>query len=214
MARRFLIRFVAVLAMGIAPLASTGRAAPEPAEARRFILDGVARAIEILKSHHLPREEIAHHLRAELRHGFDVPAMAAMVLGSARRGMNGNQMRRYVHEFEELIVQTYTSRVLRFGPRVKSDIRDIIKITGTRPADGDELIVRSEVNRSGAQWVKIDWRVHEKDGRIRITDVVILGISQVQLYRSEFASVIRQSGRGVEGLIAALRQKNEALRSE
>lgn len=193
------------------PAAAAG---PDPHRAKTFVLDGVARAIEILKSHHLPRPQIAQRLRDEFRAGFDVQEMARLILGKARRRATEQQMALYLREFEELVVQTYTSRVLAFGPRVKSDIRDIIKVIGTAPAGGDQLIVRSQVNRSGAKWVKIDWRVKQRAGRLLITDVVILGISQIQLYRSEFSSVMRRSGKGIDGLIAALRKKNEALRSQ
>ena len=189
-------------------------ASPDPGKARQFVLDGVERAIKILRAHHLPRPQIAKRLRDELREGFDVPEMAKMILGKATRRATEQQMARYLREFEELVVQTYTNRVLAYGPRVKSEIRDIIKVVGTAPAGGGQVIVRSRINRSGAKWVKIDWRIKQRGSRLFITDVVILGISQIQLYRSEFSSVMRRSGRGIEGLIAALRKKNEALRSE
>lgn len=195
----------------VVPSAAAG---PDPLKAKNFVLDGVARAIEILKSHELPRPQIAQRLRDELRAGFDVPEMARLILGKTGRQASDQQMARYLHEFEELVVQTYTSRVLAFGPRVKSDIRDIIQVVGTAPVGQNQLVVRSQINRSGAKWVKIDWRIKQREGRLLITDVVILGISQIQLYRSEFSSVMRRSGRGIEGLIAALRKKNEALRSQ
>ena len=211
--RRFHSVFPVLLVLAVGA-ACPAQATPQPGEARQFILDGVERAIQILRSHHLPRPQIAQRLREELRRGFDVPEMARLILGTARRQATEQQMARYLREFEELVVQTYTSRVLAFGPRVKSDIRDIIKVVDTTPLGGDQLVVRSRINRSGAKWVKIDWRIRRRGKRLLITDVVILGISQIQLYRSEFASVMRRSGRGIEGLIEALRKKNEALRSK
>ena len=70
------------------------------------------------------RSEIAADLRVEFRRGFDVPTIANFVLGPARDQLSKEQKRLYVREFEELIVQTYTNRVIYFGPRVKSDISD------------------------------------------------------------------------------------------
>ena len=190
------------------------QAAPDPDKAKQFIMNGIARTIELLKDQHLPRAEIAKRLRRELRTGFDVPTIAGYALGPLRRQINKEQKRRYLHEFEELIVLTYTNRVFNVRPRIKSISPDIIKVTGVRPVGSDQLLVRSQVNRSGAKWVKIDWRLREHDGRLFIIDIIIIGISQAQVYRSEFASVIRRNGGGIEGLIAALKRKNAALRDK
>lgn len=209
--RAFLLIFIAAITIGnAAPL----QAAPDHAKAEHFIMTGVARTIELLKGQHLPRPEIAKRLRRELRRGFDVPTIAGFVLGPLRRQINRDQKRRYLHQFEELIVQTYTNRVFNVRPRIKSISPDIIRVTGSRPIGSDQLLVQSEVNRSGVKWVKIDWRLREREGHLLIIDIIILGISQAQVYRAEFASVLRQTGGGIEGLIAALTRKNAVLRAK
>lgn len=204
------ILFLVALLVGID---SSVEANPDPQEAKRFIMNGVARTIELLKGQNLPRPEIAKRLRRELRSGFDVPTIAGFVLGPLSRRINKDQKRRYLQAFEELVVQTYTNRVFNVRPRIKSISPDIIRVTGSTPIGRDQLLVRSEVNRSGVKWVKIDWRLRERDGQLLIIDVVILGISQAQVYRSEFASVLRRNGGGIEGLIGALQRKNAALRA-
>ena len=193
--------------------ATPSSAAPDPEKAKQFILNGVARTIELLRGENLPRPEISRRLRQELRTGFDVPAIAAFVLGPLRRQISPDQKRRYLNEFEELIVQTYTNRVFNVRPRIRSISPDIIKVTETVPIGQDQLLVRSEVNRTGAKWVKIDWRLRERDGDLRIIDIIIIGISQAQVYRSEFASVVRRNGGNIDGLINALQQRNGALRA-
>jgi ABC-type transporter MlaC component len=187
------------------------RAELDAARATAFILDGVVRTNELLKAHKLPREEIAERLRRELRHGFDVPAIAAYVLGPAHARLSDDQRRAYVGEFENLIVHTFTERVRIAGPRV-SDISDAVRVVGASPIGRDRMLVHSKINRTGASWVTIDWLVRERSGRISILDIVVLGISQAEVYRSEFSSVMRRVG-GVDGLIAALRRKNLALAS-
>jgi ABC-type transporter MlaC component len=191
--------------------AAPARAELDAVRAAAFILDGVVRANALLKAHNLPREEIAARLRRELHHGFDVPAIAAYVLGPAHARLSDRQRRDYVREFEGLIVHTFTERVRIAGPRV-SDISDAIKVVGASPIAKDRMLVHSKVNRTGASWVTIDWLLREQNGKISILDVVVLGISQAEVYRQEFATVMRREG-GVDGLIAALRQKNLALAS-
>jgi ABC-type transporter MlaC component len=185
---------------------------PDIARAKQFIADGLLRTAKILRKHDRSRAEIAKDLRVEFRRGFDVPTIGNFVLGPARDQLSAEQKRVYMREFEELIVQTYTNRVIYFGPRVKSDISDIIRFTSHRMVKNDQIILRSQINREGADWVKINWRLRERNGRLAIIDITLLGISQAQLYRSEIAAVIKRNGRGADGLIDALRAKTAQIR--
>lgn len=211
---RQIAQFLLVAAVFAAPLmvVTPASANPDVARAKQFITDGVLRTAKILRGHNRSRAEIANDLRVEFRRGFDVPTIANFVLGPARDQLSPEQKRLYMREFEELIVQTYTNRVIYFGPRVKSDISDIIRFTSHRMVKKDQIILRSQINREGADWVKINWRLRERNGRLAIIDITLLGISQAQLYRSEIAAVIKRNGRGAEGLIDALRAKTAEIR--
>jgi len=206
---------LAVLAFLLAAAAGPVRpaeAGPDLASARAFLLDGAERAGAILKAHAAPREAVAAKLRAELHRGFDVPAIASYVLGPASRGLSPETKERYLGAFEELVVQTVANWVYALGPVVEGDIGDVLRVTGATPLEGDQLLLHTRLNHKNADWVKIDWRLREREGRIKIIDVMVLGISQAQLYRAEFASVMRRSGNGVDGLIEALSRKAAALR--
>lgn len=211
---RQIAQILLVAAAFAAPVSAVTPAAanPDVARAKQFISDGVLRTAKILRQHDRSRAEIADDLRVEFRRGFDVPTIANFVLGPARDQLTPKQKRLYMREFEELIVQTYTNRVIYFGPRVKSDISDIIRFTSHRMVKKDQIILRSQINREGADWVKINWRLRERNGRLAIIDITLLGISQAQLYRSEIAAVIKRNGRGVDGLIDALRAKTAEIR--
>jgi len=67
--------------------------------------------------------------------------------------------------------------------------------------------VKSLVDRGAQQPIRVDWRITFPDGRYKIIDIVVEGVSMVQTQRSEFSSVIRRSGGKVEGLLTALREK-------
>tara|TARA_R110002074_G_scaffold217601_2_gene387998 strand:+ start:1132 stop:1341 length:210 start_codon:yes stop_codon:yes gene_type:complete len=53
--------------------------------------------------------------------------------------------------------------------------------------------------------IKLDWRVRKTDNGEKIVDVIIEGLSMAQTHRSEFASVVSQSG--VDGLIEKLKDQ-------
>lgn len=192
-------------------VAYPARAAMDVKAAEQFVLDGVARTSKILRAHDEPRDVISKRLRAEFRRGFDIPTIASFALGATRGQLSPEQWRLYEREFEELIVQTYTSRIIHYGPRVKTDISDIIRFTGHTMINENQALLYSEVNRKGADWVKINWRVRGRGNAYAILDIMILGISQAVLYKSEIESVVRRNGRGVDGLVEALRKKNAAI---
>lgn len=189
-------------------------AAPDVERARQFILDGVARTANLLNNKHMPRPEVENRLRTELRSGFDVSTIAGFVLGPVPLAIDENLQHRYRDEFEELVVQSYTNRILAIRPRLDAIPPDIIRVTGATPVKHDQLIVHSEINRKGAEWVKIDWRLREREERPYIIDITVLGISQAEVYRSEFTSIMSRKGGGVEELIATLRRKSDELRMQ
>ena len=209
---RVLAGFCIILSVVLSVATATpAHAGIDVAAAKKFILDGVARANTILHAYDEPRDVISAKLRAELRHNFDVPTIASFALGRLRGKLTPEQQKQYEHEFEELIVQTYTSRIIHYGPRVKTDISDIIRFTGAEVLSDTQAMLHSEVNRKGAQWVKINWRVRRKGKSFAILDVTVLGISQAVLYRSEIESVVNRNGRGIDGLVDAMRKKNAAI---
>lgn len=210
-----LLYLALALSCAVLSIAAPGRASAEVdvEKAKQFVLDGVARTSAILRGHSEPPEVISRRLRAEFRKGFDIPAIANFALGASKGKLTGEQRRLYQREFEELIVQTYTSRIIHYGPRVKSDISDIIRFTGHRRINGEQVMLHSEVNRKGAQWVKINWRIRRRKDAYAILDIMILGISQAMLYRSEIESVVRRNGRGVDGLVETMRKKNQEIRN-
>ena len=194
-------------------LVSPALAGVDIAAAKQFVLDGVARTSRILRAHDESREAISKRLRAEFRRGFDIPTIANFALGAARGKLSPEQQRQYEREFEELIVQTYTSRIIHYGPRVKTDISDIIRFTGYTKISDSQVMLHSQVNRKAAEWVKINWRVRSRGKGFAILDIMILGISQAMLYRSEIESVVRRNGRGIDGLVDAMRLKNRQIRN-
>jgi phospholipid transport system substrate-binding protein len=62
--------------------------------------------------------------------------------------------------------------------------------------------------------VKVDWRLRAREGNYKIIDLMVEGLSMGQTQRSEFASVIRQNGGTVEGLLSELRKKVQQIKKQ
>ena len=101
--------------------------------------------------------------------------------------------------FAVFVVQTYSQRL--GGVEMNA-----IRILDTNPVGERDVVVRSRVDRNGADAVRADWRLTNRSGDYRILDLSVEGVSMALMLRQEFASVIRTKG-GLDGLIAALRER-------
>jgi phospholipid transport system substrate-binding protein len=76
-------------------------------------------------------------------------------------------------------------------------------MTGSR-TDPDAVVVTSQILRPEGPPIEVDWRLGVIDGRYKITDVTIDGVSLALTQRSELASVIERSGGQVSVLLATM----------
>ena len=134
-----------------------------------------------------------------LARDLDIQRIARFVLGRHWHTANSAQRRTYVAVFTDFIVQTYSIRL--GGAKV-----DNFEILTAREISRKDYLVRSRVTRANAKPINADWRLSLRQGRYRILDLTVEGISMALLLRQEFASVLRDKG-GVDGLIAMLRQR-------
>jgi phospholipid transport system substrate-binding protein len=161
-----------------------------------------SRALEVLGKGATQSQRL-ERFRELLRQDFDVPGIARFVLGRYWNTASEEQRTEYVKLFEDYIVMAYATRLSEYTG-------ETFKVTGSRP-DADGAIVSSQIVRpSGAAPVKVDWRLTGRDGKYKISDVSVDGISMAVTQRSEFASVIQHNGGQVQGLITMLRQKTSA----
>jgi phospholipid transport system substrate-binding protein len=70
----------------------------------------------------------------------------------------------------------------------------------------DILIQSRGAQADSTKPIRADWRMRERDGRFRILDVSVEGVSMALMLRQEFDAVLRNQG-GVDGLIKTLRDR-------
>ncbi|HUX79625.1 MAG TPA: ABC transporter substrate-binding protein, partial [Alphaproteobacteria bacterium] len=69
------------------------------------------------------------------------------------------------------------------------------------------VTVFTQIVRPKASPIPIDWKIFEKDGDVRIYDVILEGISMGITQRSEYASVIQKGGGQIGAINVALENK-------
>ncbi len=174
--------------------------------AERFITSLADKAITKLAGEDVTREKRAQRFRSLLAEHFAVDTIGRWVLGRHWRKATEGEREEYLGLFEDLLVITYAERFTKYSGETLVISKSVV--------NGDQdIVVYSSLNRAeGLQPLKVNWRVRERDGSFKITDIIVEGISMGQTQRSEFASVIRQNGGDIENLLSLLRKrlKNDA----
>jgi len=139
-------------------------------------------------------------IETKLLPNFDFERMTALAMGRNWRTATPEQQKQLVEQFRTLLVRTYSGALNQYRDQT-FDFKPL-----RADSNSSDVIVKTEVVRSGQAPVQIDYGMERKDGTWKAYDVIVGGVSLVTNYRDEFSSQI-QSG-GVDGLIKALTTKN------
>ncbi len=180
------------------PLSQAG----SPTERIRGTID---RVIGILKDPALAAKgreaERRELLRKEIAPVFGFAEMAKRSLGPNWRDRTPEERDRFVALFRELLETSYLGKI-------ESYQGEVIRY-GKETLDGPYAEVKTLVVTGKGQEIPVDYRMLEEEGRYRIYDVVIEGISLVGNYRSQFNSILQGSSFGelLEKLGATIRKE-------
>jgi phospholipid transport system substrate-binding protein len=177
-----------------------GRAALDGQTAQAFIEGLADEAIGALTPPDIPQAEREARARQLLRENFAVETIGQFVLGRHWKAATPDERNEYVELYQELIVSTYVDRFKRYTGQG-------LKVTGSRDEPGGDVLVNSDIERANAAPIAVGWRVRDEDGRPKIVDVYVEGLSMGQAQREEFSSVIRNTGGTVAGLLAEMRKR-------
>lgn len=197
----FLHQPMLVLAVLVILLPGLSHAATSAAEARAFIVTLADEAIAALTPPDISREERERRCRELLRANFAVETIGQFVLGRHWRAATPDERNEFMSLFEQFVVGTYADRFSRYTGQ-KLDVYDAT----TEPETGD-VFVKSQIERAGGAPVQVGWRVRQMPDGLKIVDVSIEGVSMGVTQRSDFASVIRNNGGTLAGLIDEMRKR-------
>ena len=149
------------------------------------------------------RAKINALVEAKVLPHFNFEHMTRLAMGRNWPKASAAQQKLLVDEFRTLLVYTYSGALSAYK-------NEVIEFKPLHAAAGDtDVTVRTQVKRSGAAPVSIDYGMEKTAGGWKVYDVVVGGVSLVTNYRDTFNSEIRDSG--VDGLIKSLASKNRSL---
>ncbi len=139
--------------------------------------------------------------RGLLNETFDIRRIGRFVVGRYWRKAEADDREAFLEAFEDAIVQ----RFLPLFSHYQGEQLIIGKAAPDRKNPEKTVVTSTYIDAQGRE-VKADWRLLKRDGKYKVFDVVVEGVSMAITLRSEYASVIKNQG-GLLGLVVLLRDK-------
>lgn len=186
----------------LAGLALGNATAGRAAEADGFIrkvgaetLEALDRSLAADRREDLVRELLEKHL--------DLAAVSRFCLGRYSRQLTEAQAKEYDPLFVEYLVKVYAGLLAQYDGQTMS----VHDGTSRESEPSGTQIVLSQINRKAGPPIRVEWKVADKGGQPKVTDVIIEGVSMAFTQRQQFESVIQNNGGKVEALFPALRKQ-------
>ena len=197
--RTYTRRLVASLVAALVLILASPVYAGAPSDTLKGTVD---RIVQILADPAL--QDKPEQRRAEVRkiaEGiFDYPDTARRALGPHWSARSPQEQQEFAKLFADLLDRAYVSKIeLYQGERVR--------YVG-ETADGDEATVKTVIATKKSSDIPVDYRMHRKDGRWLVYDVIIEGVSLVSNYRTQFNKIVQTES--YDALVQRIRAKETA----
>ena len=138
-----------------------------------------------------------------LRYG-DMTTVAKFVLGKNWRAADADVRANFTDAFTESLSKTWVRRFTEFSGKGATYAFKNVK-TEVKSETGDVFVTTQVVPEDGGQPNTVVWRFKDAGGGLKMTDIIVEGVSMAMTYRNEFASVLARNGNSVDALIASLK---------
>ena len=163
-----------------------------------FIQSTVNRAAETLGGN-LSKEERIEKLKDIARDTVDIKGIGLYSLGTYRKNISDEQLKKYEEFFSEYFLKSFSSRLAEYtNPE--------IEVSSKKKINENYTIVSSTLVATDSRpEVKIDWRVYTKNpDSLLIRDLIIEGLSLARTQKEEFSSIINSNDGSIDALLKNL----------
>jgi len=166
----------------------------------QFIAEIVDEAKVVLNSN-ISKEEKAKKLSKIALKTVDIKGIGYYTLGSKRKELTPEELKKYEKIFQEYFLKSFTSRLTDY-----SDPK--IAVLSAEKINEKYTIVKTVlIKTSKKPEVKIDWRVYTKDpNKPLIRDLIVEGLRLARTQKEEFASILSANNNDINALFAKLEE--------
>lgn len=183
-------------------LSLTPVVAEKSPEAEAFVMDVSNQVIEILNL--TTAQEKEDEFRVLLYNKANLKRIAAFTLGKYRHQLSPTELQEFQSLFEIMITKVYANRLGSYEDQK-------IVVLGSEKKEKDYLVETELRFNDGSDPIAIVWRLRqEKDGRITLFDLRVLGIWMALEQRETFLSILKNNNEDFNVLLDNLRQQISA----
>ena len=143
---------------------------------------------------------------------IDVKKNARFTLGRYAKKASDEQLQAYTDALADNIVYTWTSRFNEYaGDALNSEA---ISFASARKSENGDFYITSKIKLPNAEnEVEMIWRLSDKNGKMKLADLIVEGVSMLMSYRNEYTAILQQNGGDIDALTQMLKKKNETLKN-
>jgi len=131
----------------------------------------------------------------------DISAIGRFVVGRYWRSASKADQQAYLETYKDFIAFSYAEKISSYSG-------EVISVGRVIDAGSKGMIVKSHINRgAGAPPISIDWRLKDRNGDLKVIDMIVERVSLAVTQRSEFQSRLAHSGGDLSMLTRELRQR-------
>ena len=133
----------------------------------------------------------------------DIKGLAYYTLGSKRKEISSEELKRYEVLFEKYFLKSFTSRLTDYSdPKINVISAEVVNEKYT-------IVKTLLIATDKKPEVKIDWRVYTKDtAKPLIRDLIVEGLSLARTQKEEFASILSSNNNDINFLLKLLEEFN------
>lgn len=128
---------------------------------------------------------------------FDFTELSKRTLGANWRTFNPDQQKEFIELYKEILEGAYMDRIVSYTEEKVVFHKEIMLSDDTAEVQSNIVTKQAEI--------PIYYRLTLKDGRWRVYDVIIEGISLIKNYRTQFREILAK--KSTEELLKILRKK-------
>ncbi len=168
-------------------------------QARSFVKTLTEQTLSILNEDGVAADAKEDKLMQLFGKNVDFDWVGKFVLGKYWREATDDQKKDYLRWYRDFVLRNYTSRFREYTG-------ESVNVLRTEPISDGKVQVNMEIVRPKQEDVRIDLKLKDNAGELKIYDIVVEGVSLIATQRSEFASVV--SRKGLDYLISQLEAKS------
>lgn len=178
-------RMVLAISAGCLLVAQTAAGSPAVGP-REAVESAVTQVLSVLSTGQLngvPVADRSAEVRRIAREVFDFDEISRRALARHWQTLSPDERTDFVALFRDLLERSYMGQLQSYGGESIAFVGESI--------DGETAMVRSKVVTRRGTEIPLDYRMHVRDGRWQVYDVLVGGMSFVGSYKSQFERVIR-----------------------